>query len=92
MTEISEENQVLIVKGCISKHVFSIWKFYQKVFHSHFSEDEKTMCVFIMKHTNIRGTQNWWLEMREKVVKTHTDLCNNAIKSMQIKLNGEDMN
>jgi hypothetical protein len=43
MMEISEENQVLMVKGCIKKHVFSIWKFYQKDFLSHFSEDDKTM-------------------------------------------------
>jgi hypothetical protein len=25
MMEISKENQVLMVKGCIKKHVFSIW-------------------------------------------------------------------
>ena len=68
MTEISEENQVLMVKGCIKKHVFSIWKFYQKDYHSHFSKDNKTMCGFIMKHINIRGTQNWWLGMQRIVV------------------------
>jgi hypothetical protein len=26
---ISEENQVLMVKGCTKKHLFSIWKFFQ---------------------------------------------------------------
>jgi hypothetical protein len=91
MTEISKENQVLLDKVCIKNHMFSIWKFYQKDFHSHFSKDDKTMCGFIMKHTNIRGTQNWWLGMQRVVVKTHTDLCNNAIKNMQIKFKGEDM-
>ncbi len=90
MAEISEDNQVLMVKGCIKNHVFSIWKFYQKDFHSRFSEDEKTMCG-IMKHTNRRGTQNWWLGMRRIVVKTHTDLRSNAIKNMQIKFKGEEM-
>jgi hypothetical protein len=75
MTKISEENQVLMVKGCIKMHVFSIWKFYQKDFHS--SKDDKTMCGFIMKHTNIRGTQNWWLCMRSRiVVKAHTEFRN----------------
>ena len=59
--------------------------------HSHFSEDDKTMCGFIMKHTNIGGTQNWWLGMRRIVVKTHTNLRNNAIKNMQIKFKGEEM-
>ena len=44
MMEISKENQVLMVKGCIKKHVFSIWKFYQKDFHSYFSKDDKK-CV-----------------------------------------------
>jgi hypothetical protein len=54
-------------------------------------KDEKTMCGFIMKHTNIRGTQKWWLGMRRIVVKTHTDLRNNAIKNTQIKFKGEEM-
>ncbi|KAI2491744.1 hypothetical protein MHU86_22821 [Fragilaria crotonensis] len=71
MTEISEENQISKIKTCMKKHVFSIWKFYQKDYHSHFSEDEKTLCGFIMKYTNIRGTKNWWLGMRRIVVK-HT--------------------
>ena len=92
MTKISDENQVLMVKGCIKKDMCSIWKFYQKDFYSQFSKDYKTMCGFIMKHANIRGTQNWWLGMRRIVVKTHTHLRNNAIKNMQIKFKGEDMN
>jgi hypothetical protein len=91
MTEISEENQISMIKTCIKKHVFSIWKFYQKDYHSHFSADEKTLCGFIMKHTNIRGTENWWLGMRRIVVKTHTDLRNNAIKNMQMKFKGEEL-
>ena len=91
MTEISEENQISMIKTCIKNHVFSIWKFYQKDFHSHFSEDEKTLCGFIMKHTNIWWTQNWWLGMRRIVVKTHTDLRNNAIKNMQMKFKGEEL-
>ena len=91
MTENSEENQISVIKTCIKNHVFSIWKFYQKDYHSHFSEDEKTLCGFIMKHTNIRGTQNWWLGMRRIVVKSHTDLRNNAIKNMQTKFKGEEL-
>jgi hypothetical protein len=39
MTEILEENQISMIKTCIKKHVFSIWKFYQKDYHSHFSAD-----------------------------------------------------
>jgi hypothetical protein len=86
-----------MVKGCMKKHVFSLWKLYQKDFHSYFSEDDKTMCGFIMKHTNIRiqtyeePKTGWWFGMRRIVVKTHTDLCNNANKNMQIKFKGEDM-
>ncbi len=91
MTEISEENQISMVKGCIKQHVFSTWKFYQRDFHGSFSEDQKTMCGFIMKHTNIQGTENWWLGMRRIVDKTHTDLCNNAIKDMQTKFKGKEM-
>ena len=91
MTEISDENQVLMVKGYIQKHVFSMWMFYQKDYHSHFGKDDKTMYGFIMKHANIRGTQNWWLGMRRIVVQTQTDLRNNAIKKMQIKFKGEEM-
>ncbi len=48
-------------------------------------------CGFIMKHTNIRGSQNWWCGMRRIVVKAHTDLCNNAIKNMQMKFKGKEM-
>jgi hypothetical protein len=59
--------------------------------HSHFSKDDRTMCGFIIKHTNKRGTHNWWLGMQGIVVKTHSDLCNNAIKSIQIKFKGEEM-
>jgi hypothetical protein len=45
-----------------------------------------------MKHTNRRGgTQNRWLGMQRILVKTHTDLCTNAIENMQIKFKGEDM-
>jgi hypothetical protein len=91
MTENTEENQISVIKTCIKNHVFSIWKFYQKDYHSHFSADEKTLCGFIMKHTNIRGTENWWLGMRRIVVKTHTDLQNNAIKNMQMKFKGEEL-
>jgi hypothetical protein len=67
MTELSEENQILLVKGCIKSHMFSIWKFYQKDYHSHFSKDDKTMCGSIMKHTSIRGTRTGRLECREKL-------------------------
>jgi hypothetical protein len=44
MTEILEENQISMVKGCIKRHVFSIWKFYQRDFHGSFSENQK-QCV-----------------------------------------------
>jgi hypothetical protein len=44
MTEISGENQVLMVKGCIKNHVFSIRKYYQKDFHSHLKKMTK-QCV-----------------------------------------------
>jgi hypothetical protein len=56
------------------------------------TKDDKTMCGFIMKQTIIRGTQNWWPGMQRIVVKTYTDLCNNAIKNMQIKFKGEGRN
>jgi hypothetical protein len=61
-----------------------------KRFHGSFSEGQKTMCGFIMKHTNVRGTENWWHGMWRIVVKTHTDLCNNAIKNMQTKCKGKE--
>jgi hypothetical protein len=66
MTKVSEENQIHMDKGCIKRHAFSIC---QKDFHSHFSEDKKTMSGFIMKLTKIWGTQNSWLGMRRIAVK-----------------------
>jgi hypothetical protein len=88
ITEILEENQISMVKGCIKRHVFSIWKFYQRDFHGSFSEDQTTMCGFIMKHTNIRGTENWWLGMRRIVVKIHTDLRNKCNQKHANKIQG----
>ena len=90
MTEISEENQIVMVKTSVKNHVFSIWKFYQPDFDAPFSEDENTLCGFIMKKSNLRGNQNWWLGMRRIVVKTLTDLRNNAIKNMQMKFKGNN--
>ena len=88
ITKVSEENQIHMVKGCIKRRVFSIWMFYKKNFHSHFSEDKKTTGGFIMNLTNIQGTQNRWLRMQRIAVKTHTVLCTNAIKNMKMKSNG----
>ena len=73
---VSFGKQNIVING--NPQITYFYKTFKR--HSHFSEDEKTMCGFIMKHTNIRGTQNWWLGMRRIVVKTHTDLWNNAIK------------
>jgi hypothetical protein len=70
--------------------MFSIWKFYHKEYHAHYSQDhERTMCGFLLKNTNLRGNHDWWLEMQRVVIKTHTDVQNNAIKSMQTKSKGK---
>ncbi len=89
MTEISPDNQVTMVRKCVWKHMFSIWKFYHKEYHAHYSQDERTMCGFLLKNTNLRGNHDWWLEMRRVVIKTHTDVRNNAIKNMQTKFKGK---
>ena len=85
MTEISPENQVTMVRKCVQKHMFSIWKFYHKENHAHDSQDERTICGFLLKNTNLRGNHNWWLEMQKVVIKTHTDVRSNAIICMQTK-------
>jgi hypothetical protein len=51
MTEISPENQVTMVRKCVQKHVFFIWKFYQN--HAHYSQDERTRCGFLLKNNNL---------------------------------------
>jgi hypothetical protein len=63
----------------------------KEIFMAASVKTKKTMCGFIMKHTNIRGTENWWLGMQKIVVETHTDLRNNAIKNMQTKFKGKEM-
>ena len=53
--------------------------------------DEGTMCGFVIKHTSIDPKicdKHWWVEMRKLVLKTHTDLRSNAIKTMQMKFKG----
>lgn len=88
MTEITPEYQTQIVKTCVKNKVFSIIKFYDREYDSQFSTNPKTLCGFILQNTNLRGDPNWWVEMRRTVVKTHTDLRNNAIKNMQTKFKG----
>ncbi|KAI2489019.1 hypothetical protein MHU86_25576 [Fragilaria crotonensis] len=73
MTENTEENQISVIKTCIKKHVFSIWKFYQKTIILISVKMRNTLWIYHEAH-NIRGTENWWLGMRRIVVKTHTDL------------------
>ena len=56
---------------------------------AHYSEDKRTLCGFLLKNTYLQGNHNCWLEMQRVVIKTHTDVQNNAIKSMQTKLKGK---
>jgi hypothetical protein len=88
MTEIEADAHKNLIKSCVRKNVFPIWKFYQKAFDSHYSQDETTLCGFILRHTKIKGDESWWVEMRKLIVKTHTDMRNNAIKNMQTKFKG----
>jgi uncharacterized protein Veg len=89
MTEISPENQVTMVRKCVQKHMFSIRKFYRKEYNAHYSQDERTMCRFLLKNTYLQGNHDWWLEMQRVVIKTHTDVWKNAIKKMQTKFKGK---
>ena len=88
MTELSEPDQILIVKACVKNHMFPIWKFYNKEFHSQYSEDERSWCGFICKKTNLKPSLDRWIKMRKVVVKVHTDRRNNVIKNMQSKYKG----
>jgi hypothetical protein len=87
--EVSPENQAIMVRSCVKKHVFRLFKFYDREYDSRYSTDESTLCGFIMKHTNhSRATSDWWVTMRRMVVKTLTDQRNNAIKNMQNRFKG----
>jgi hypothetical protein len=68
--------------------MFSTWKSYHKEYHAHCSQDERTMCSFLLKNTYLRGNHNWWLEMQRVVIKTQKDVWNNATKNMQTKFKG----
>ena len=91
LMEVDPELQVDLVKKCVRQRMFSIWKFYDKEYHAHFNQDENTMCGFLLKHTKLRGNEDWWVQMRKLFLKTHTDMRNNAIKSMQAKFRGKHM-
>jgi hypothetical protein len=69
--------------------MFLIWKFYHKEYNAHYSQDERTMCSFLLKNTYLQGNHNCWLEMRQVVIKTNTNVWNNAIKNMQTKFKGK---
>ena len=93
MTDIEATSHISLVKICVKKLMFSYWKFYDKNNDNHYSQDEGTMCGFIIKHTGIdprKCNKDWWVEMRKTAVKTHTDLRNNAIKTLQIKFKGKN--
>ena len=93
MTEIEADSHISLVKTCVKKKMFSYWKFYDKNNDNQYSMDEGTMCGFIIKHTGIepkKCNKDWWVEMRKTVLKTHTDLRNNAIKTLQIKFKGKN--
>ena len=81
MTKISPDNHVTMVRKCVQKHMFLIWKFYHKEYHAHYSQDERTMCGFLLKNANLRGNHNWWLEMQRVVIKTHMDVLISAIET-----------
>ena len=92
MTEIEADSHISLVKTCVRKVMFSYWKFYDKNHDNHYSLDEGTMCGFIIKHTGIepkKCNKDWWVEMRKTALRTHTDLRNNAIKTLQIKFKGK---
>ena len=93
MTDIEATSHISLVKTCVKKLMFSYWKFYDKNNDNQYSKDEGTMCGFIIKHTGIdprKCNKDWWVEMRKTAVKTHTDLRNNAIKTLQIKFKGKN--
>jgi hypothetical protein len=89
LTEVKADHQKMLVKDCVRKRIFSIWKFYQREFDSQFSLDEETLCGFILKYTGLQGDEDWWVQIRKVVRKCHTDMRNNAIKNMQAKFKGK---
>ena len=94
MTDIEATSHISLVKTCVKKLMFSYWKFYDKNNDNHYSKDEGTMCGFIIKHTGIdpqKCNKDWWVEMRKTALRTHTDLRNNAIKTLQIKFKGKNI-
>ena len=88
LTEIQADAQKGQIKSCVRNSIFPIWKFYQREFDSQFSLDERTLCGFLLKHTGLKGDEQWWIRMRKVLRKCHTDMRNNAIKNMQTKFKG----
>ncbi len=76
--------------GNVFEIICSPYEKNHKEYHAHYSQDERTMlCGSLFKNTNLWGNHNWWLEMQRVVIKTHTDVWNNAIKNMQRKFKGK---
>jgi hypothetical protein len=63
MTKISPDKQVTMLRKTVQKHMFSIWKCCHKENHAHYSQDERTICGFLLKNTYLQGNHTWWLEM-----------------------------
>jgi hypothetical protein len=80
MTEISPDIQSHNGEEmCLKTYALNMEVLPQKEYHAHSSQDERNMCGFLSKSTNLRGNHDWWLEMQRVVIMTHTDVQNNVI-------------
>jgi hypothetical protein len=92
MNAMTREQEITLVKLCVTTKMFSIWKFFSKDGDGQFTHDPAEMCGFLIHNTPQTKTpknERWWLEMRTHVTPTLTNHRNNVIKSCMNKFKGK---
>jgi hypothetical protein len=92
MNAMTREQEITLVKLCVTTKMFSYWKFYSQDGDGQFTLDPTEMCGFLIRHTPDTKTcknERWWLDMRTHVTPTLTNHRNNVIKSCMNKFKGK---
>ena len=92
MNAMTREQEITLVKLCVTTKMFSFWKFYSRDGDGQFTLDQTEMCGFLIHNTpdtKTRKDEKWWLDMRTHVTPTLTNHRNNVIKSCMNKFKGK---
>ena len=92
MNAMTTQQEITLVKQCVTTKMFSFWKFYSSYGDGQFTHDPTEMCGYLIRNTpktKKPRNEQWWLEMRKHVTTALTNHRNNVIKSCMNKFKGK---